>query len=326
MPSETARPADPSPAEFVGESPAQTVKRLFHATRPKFFPASVLPVLAGTAWGVQVSGHFSVVLFLLALVATVCVHAGANVLNDVGDDSGGTDRQNTERIYPYTGGSRFIQTGIMEASGMARLGISLLAVAAIAGLLLLLMKGPMILAFGISGVLLAVLYSLGPLRLASLGLGELAVAVGFGVLPVVGAAWLQSETIDSAALLFSLPVSAWVAAILLINEVPDVAADGATGKRTLPVRLGFRGTAVLYALIHVLAIAAIVWLTARGNLPLLAPLVPLGLLLLALKAARSIAGGIGDRAAMTAAIEATLAVHTLGSVWLAAMAVFLIFW
>jgi 1,4-dihydroxy-2-naphthoate octaprenyltransferase len=168
---DTARPADPSPAEFAGESPGQVAKRLFHATRPKFFPASVLPVVVGTAWGAQVSGQFDLVLFLLALVATVCVHAGANVLNDVGDETGGTDRHNTDRIYPYTGGSRFIQMGILEASSMARLGISLLAVAAIAGLALLLIKGPMILAFGIAGVALAVIYSVGPVRLASIGLG-----------------------------------------------------------------------------------------------------------------------------------------------------------
>jgi len=326
MPADTARPADPSPAEFAGESTGQVAKRLFHATRPKFFPASVLPVLAGTAWGVQASGQFDVVLFLLALLATVCVHAGANVLNDVGDDSGGTDRQNTDRIYPYTGGSRFIQTGIMEAAGMARLGISLLAVAAIAGLLLLLMKGPMVLAFGLAGVALAVVYSVGPVRLASIGLGELAVAIAFGVIPVVGAAWLQSGAISNTAVIFSVPVSAWVAAILLINEVPDIKADGDTGKRTLPVRLGFGGTAGLYVAIHLVAVAAVVQLSATGALPVLAPLVPAGLLLLVFKSAAAIKHGIEDRDAMTAAIESTLAIHTLGSVWLTGTALFVFFW
>ena len=117
---DAARPADPSPAEFAGDSPAQiSPGDFFTQLDPSSFPASVLPVIVGTAWGAQVSGQFNLVLFLLALVATVCVHAGANVLNDVGDESGGTDRQNTDRIYPYTGGSRFIQMGIMEASSMA---------------------------------------------------------------------------------------------------------------------------------------------------------------------------------------------------------------
>jgi len=321
-----ARPDDPIVEDFIGQSPAQTLKRLFHATRPKFFPASVLPVIAGTAWGVSTSGHFDGMLFALALLATVCVHAGANVINDVGDDSGGTDRQNDERIYPYTGGSRFIQTGIMEASGMARLGISLLAIAAISGIFLLMLKGPMILAFGLSGVVLAVLYSVGPLRLSSIGLGELAVAVAFGVIPVVGAAWLQSDTISSAGIIFSVPISAWVAAILLINEVPDINADGATGKRTLPVRLGFGGTANLYIVIHLVAVAAVVQLSLTGQLPLAAPLLTAGLLFLAFKAAGAIRRGMEDRDGMTKAIESTLAIHTLGSIWLAGCALFLFFW
>jgi 1,4-dihydroxy-2-naphthoate octaprenyltransferase len=325
MSADTARPADPNPTEFAGDSTGQTLKRLFHATRPKFFPASVMPVLAGTAWGAYVAGGFDALLFALALIATVCVHAGANVLNDVGDESGGTDRQNTDRIYPYTGGSRFIQTGIMEAAGMARLGISLLAIAAVAGLILLLIKGPMILAFGLAGVALAVFYSLGPLRLASTGLGELAVGVAFGVIPIVGSAWLQSGVIDGAALLFSIPISVWVAAILLINEVPDINADGATGKRTLPVRVGFGGTAIVYVAIHLLAAAAVIQMAAIDLLPALSPLVPLGLLLLVIKAAAAIRNGIDDRPRMTAAIESTLAIHTIGSLWLIGCILFMVF-
>ena len=322
MQTEPASQSDPAPADFAG----QTARRLFHATRPKFFPASVLPVVAGTAWGVYTGGNFHVVLAVLALVATICVHAGANVLNDVGDESGGTDRQNSDRIYPYTGGSRFIQTGIMDASGMARLGISLLAVAAVAGLILIMLRGPVVLWFGLAGVLLAVLYSHGPVRLASIGLGELAVAVGFGVLPVVGAACLQSGVVDLNAVMFSIPISAWVAAILLINEVPDIQADGTTGKRTLPVRLGNSGTAILYIAIHILALATTVHLAAVGLLPIVAPLIPALTLVLVFKAAAAIKTGVGDRDSMTAGIEATLGVHTIGSLWLAGLALFRIFW
>lgn len=306
----------PSPQSYVGDSFGQVAKRLFNATRPKFFPASALPVLAGTAWGFHVAGKLDVLVFVLALFATLCVHAASNVLNDVGDESGGTDRQNEDRIYPYTGGSQFIQAGIMSSSEMARWGLSLLALAAVAGLALIVLKGSVVLYFGLAGVALAVLYSLGPVQLASLGIGETAVAIGFGVIPVSGAAWLQSGTIDASLLLFSLPISAWVAAILLINEVPDVAADGATGKRTLPVRIGLRGTALLYTLIHVAAAATIGWLVFLGALPLLAPLAPIALLVLALKAGAAIRTGIENRDGMTKAIEGTLAIHTIGSIWL----------
>jgi 1,4-dihydroxy-2-naphthoate octaprenyltransferase len=293
--------------------------------RPKFFPASVLPVLAGSAWGFMVAGQFDFVVFILALLATVCVHAGANVLNDVGDDSGGTDRQNEDRIYPYTGGSRFIQAGIMTSSSMARLGTSLLGVAAVAGVILLLSKGPMVLWFGIAGVLLAVLYSLGPVRLASIGFGELAVGIAFGVLPVTGAAWLQSGSLGLNVLLFSIPVSVWVTAILLINEVPDIAADGATGKGTLPVRFGLRKTSIIYFLLHLTGVGALAWLVVRGGMPAWTLIVPALLLVLALQAARAIRVGIADRPAMTRAIEMTLGIHTIGSIWLTGCALFIAF-
>jgi 1,4-dihydroxy-2-naphthoate octaprenyltransferase len=327
MSSETARPvvADPTPADFQGDGP-QALRRLFHATRPKFYPASVLPVLAGSAWGYQVAGAFDALPFVLALLATVCVHASANVLNDVGDEQGGTDRRNTGRIYPYTGGSRFIQAGIMDISAMTRLGVGLLVVAMLAGVALIWLKGLMVLYFGLAGIALTVLYSLGPVRLASIGLGELAVAIGLGVIPVVGAAWLQSGIINTQAVLFSVPVSAWVAAILLINEVPDIEADGATGKRTLPVRLGLGGTSALYVTIHLLAVAAVVQLTATNALPIWSPLVPAALLFLVFRAASAIRVGPVERDAMTGGIEATLAVHTVGSLWLTACAIFLAIW
>lgn len=316
MSADSARAADPAIEQFRGDSPRQVAKRLFHATRPKFFPASVLPVLAGTAWGSSVAGQFDLTVFLLALFATVCVHAAANVLNDVGDEEIGTDRRNRSRIYPYTGGSRFIQTGIMSSAGMARLGVGLLTAAAVAGAALLYFEGPMILAFGLAGLLLAILYSLGPVRLSATGLGEAVVGFAFGVLPVTGAAWLQGAVIGVDVVVFSLPVSAWVAAILLINEVPDIEADALSGKRTLPVRIGRRGTAIAYLLIQLAAAAAVAWLAVTGPLPLAAVFVPVLLLALAAKSARGILRGVDDRPGMTGAIEATLGIHTIGTLWL----------
>ncbi|MGB5255663.1 MAG: 1,4-dihydroxy-2-naphthoate octaprenyltransferase [Woeseiaceae bacterium] len=326
MSQDTATPINPVAEEFAGESFSRMVKRAFHATRPKFFPASVMPVFVGTTWGVYASGSFDTSLFLFALLATVCVHAASNVLNDVGDETIGTDRLNEQRIYPYTGGSRFIQMGILSQSRMARLGVALLVIAALAGVVLFFEAGPTVLWFGVAGIALCVLYSLGPVKLSSIGLGEIAVAVGLGVLPVTGAAWLQGASINAALLLFSLPVSIWVAAILLINEVPDIEADGACGKDTLPVRLGLGGTSRLYLAIHVGAFLTVLAMTITGRLPLLAPLVPAGLLLLAWRASAAIVTGITDREAMTKAIESTLAIHTVGCLWLAACALYSLWW
>ncbi len=322
MSQEIVQPINPAPEDFVGDSGARAVKRLFHATRPKFFPASVLPVVTGTAFGAYAAGSFNIYVFTLALIATVCVHAASNVLNDVGDETIGTDRINTQRVYPYTGGSRFIQMGILSQSSMARLGVGMLAFAAFLGVLLFLEKGPVVLLFGLAGVALAVTYSLGPVKLSTLGIGEMAVAVGLGVLPVTGSAWLQGASIDTALVLFSLPVSVWVFAILFINEVPDIKADGATGKNTLPVRLGLPGASRLYFVLQVSAAIVITYMAMQQMLPMLAPLVPLGLLVLAWRAASAIRVGVSDRKSMTHAIESTLGIHTIGCIWLAGCMVY----
>jgi 1,4-dihydroxy-2-naphthoate octaprenyltransferase len=212
--------------------------------------------------------------------------------------------------------------GILSQSTMARLGAGLLIFAALLGLALFIEKGPVILLFGLAGVALGVLYSLGPVKLSSLGIGEIAVAVAFGVLPVSGAAWLQGAAIDSALILYSLPVSAWVFAILFINEVPDMDADSTTGKNTLPVRLGLSGSARLYFVVNAAAVIVVLYMTMQKLLPLLAPLVPLALLLLAWRAAAAIRGGVKDRPAMTQAIESTLGIHTIGCLWLAGCVVY----
>lgn len=325
MPSELKPPTGPIPEEFAGASVPATLKRLFHATRPKFYPASVLPVIVGTAWGAHAAGAIDITAFVLALLATVLVHAGSNVINDVGDYSGGTDRQNEGRIYPYTGGSQFIVRDIIDSRGMARLGAGLMILAAIAGAGLFLLKGPIVLVFGAIGLLLAIIYSVGPLRLSSLGLGEAAIAIAFGVLPVTGAAWLQSGIIDTDVIIFSLPVAMYVTAILLINEVPDLRADEATGKGTLPVRLGLDLTSLVYFGLHLVALGAWVWIAVfvmgesdYSIFPPIGLLVVVFLLTLAGRAAHAIRSMADDREAMTKAIESTLAIHTIGSILLVA--------
>lgn len=308
-------PSTPEPlaAALSGSSPLRAARRLLLATRPKFFTASILPVLLGTAWGYKVGGQFDAAAFALALMATLCVHAGANVLNDVFDELGGSDSDNADRIYPYTGGSRFIQNGIMSVSEMARWGSALVGVGMVLGAALIALKGVAVLYFGLAGVALATLYSMPPVQLSARGLGEAAVGVAFGMLPVAGAAWLQSGLIDGPTLLISLPIALWVASILLINEVPDIVADARANKRTLAVRFGQRGTRVLYFVLQLIAVLAVIVAIAQGLLPWGALILPALLLLAAGRAAWAIGH---DVEYLRRGIELTLAIHALGSLWL----------
>lgn len=305
------QPPEPTAAQFAAGSPGARFKRLFLATRPAFFPASVAPVLVGSAWGYRVAGGFDWLVFVLALLATLCVHLASNVLNDVGDERSGTDRMNQERIFPYTGGSRFIQNGIMSAREMLILGLTLLAIAMLLGVALIQLRGPAILIFGAVGIALGVLYSAPRVQLAAHGVGEAAIAVAFGVLPVTGAAWLQSGQVDWASMLISVPVSMWVAAILLMNEVPDRHADARAGKRTLAVRLETPGTYRLYLALHVVATAAFLTAGVLSLVPWWMGVASLALLPHAYTAASGIRNS-SDRAQLTRSIELTLQLQTGG--------------
>ena len=120
---EAVSPLEPQYEDLAGDGLGRKARRLFLATRPKFLTASILPVLVGTAWGATVAGGLEFGVALLALLATALVHCASNVINDVGDEITGTDRDNVDRIYPYTGGSRFIQNRIMSPRRNASLGL-----------------------------------------------------------------------------------------------------------------------------------------------------------------------------------------------------------
>lgn len=314
-----SQPAEPTFATLGGTAPSQLLRRHWLAMRPAFLTASIMPVVVGTAWGRAASGQLDLVAALLALSATALVHAGANVLNDVGDELGGSDRINTERIHPYTGGSRFIQNGVMSLAQMRRFGIGLVAAAMLLGALLAWLEGPIVVGLGLIGIVLGVAYSLPPLRLASRGIGEPTIAVGFGLLPVMGAAWLQSGVFDLAALWVAVPTAMWVTAILLINEVPDLRADALAGKRTWPVRCGVGGTRAIYLALQAIALAAVLAVVLRGQLHWGVLLLAVPLFALGALAARGIVSGAGPgREVLRASIEKTLAIHALGSAWIAA--------
>jgi 1,4-dihydroxy-2-naphthoate octaprenyltransferase len=297
-----------------GATLGRTLKRYWLATRPPFLSASAAPVIVGSAFGFLAAGRFAWLPALLALITTMIVHAAANVLNDVGDEASGTDRANVDRIYPYTGGSRFIQNQVLTIEQMRRFGLGLLAVGALLGLALAAIGGPTVILLGLVGALLATAYSLPPVQLAARGVGEIAIAIAFGVLPFCGAAWLQTGSFSGAALPLSAPIAMWVTAILLINEVPDMAADRSANKRTWPVRVGESGTRWIYLGLHTIATVTAL---AAAALRLIHPVALLGIAAVAVMAAvaaRGIVAGTDRRARITASIEATLRIHLLGSI------------
>jgi 1,4-dihydroxy-2-naphthoate polyprenyltransferase len=111
-----------------------------------------------------------------------------------------------------------------------------------------------------------------------------------------------------------VPVSAWAAAILVINEVPDIAADRRAAKRTLVVRWGVRGARWIYGSLVVMALAASVAAIVHRALPGWYAWPAMALAGLGLHAARGITAEPTRRAQLRRSIELTLALHALGGV------------
>jgi 1,4-dihydroxy-2-naphthoate octaprenyltransferase len=238
---------------------------LFLASRPKFLVASAAPVLVGSALGFATTGTFSLYLFILALLAIMALHAGANMANDYFDHTSRNDWLN-QNPTPFSGGSRFIQQGILSPKTILLLAlIALTAGAAIGILIVLLTRSVFILILGLAGLLGGFFYTAPPIRLGYRSVGEPVIALLFGLLPVYGSYYLQTETIDIIPLLPAVIVGILIFLVILINEFPDVAADAAVNKRTLVVRFGISASVWIYriALVTSFLVAAVATLIYR---------------------------------------------------------------
>lgn len=251
------------------------------AARFEFFTGSLAPVLVGSAAAWWQTGRLSWPLALATLVALVLLHASANLANDYWDHLSGNDALNRSFVRPFTGGSRFIQRGEVRPRAVLAASLLCLAGGAALGFVLVWLRGWPILALGVVGGLSGLFYTARPVALGYRGLGELFIALDFGVLPVLGAYYVQAQAFSWPALAASLPVALLISAILWINQFPDYAADLAVGKRHWVVRLGRRRAAVVYAGMMTLTYVLLLASVAVGLLPPLVLLAALALPLLA---------------------------------------------
>lgn len=239
------------------------------ATRPPFILATVMPILLGLTFSVYQNHTLHWFAAALTLLAGMLLHAAVNVLNDYYDALNGTDDLNTERVFPFTGGSRFIQNGVLTQQQTLAYGLGLLLATIIIGMYLLTYAGMTLFWLGLTGVLLGWGYSAPPLSLNSRGLGEVSVLTGFWLLPC-GAALVQTGELSLTLLVVSLPVGLLTANLLYINQFPDRKADIQAHKMHWVARLPARKARWGYVLIALLAWSLLLLLVAVGMLPMLA--------------------------------------------------------
>jgi 1,4-dihydroxy-2-naphthoate octaprenyltransferase len=212
------------------------------AARVPTLPAAVVPVLVGTA-AAWADGFFQAGPFVAALAAALLIQIGTNLANDYFDFRKGADT--AERLGPI----RITQSGLVPPETVRLATILTFGLAAFIGGYLVVVGGLPILVIGVLSIAAGVLYTGGPWPLAYHGLGDLAVFLFFGLVAVVGTAYLHAGSVGPSAVVYSLPVAALVTAILVVNNLRDIATDRAARKYTLAVRLGPRGTRTEYLLL-----------------------------------------------------------------------------
>lgn len=268
----TRNTLEPEKAHF-----SNPLKLYLAATRPAFLIATLAACLLGLVCAAYSGVTFQLNTAILTIFLALIVHAGVNVLNDYFDALNGTDAINTERLYPFTGGSRFIQNGVLTTLQTAYFGYFLLTVAMLGGLYLSWLVGASLLAIGALGVFAGWAYSASPLRLNSRGLGEFCVLAGFlGV--VVGADFVQRQVFSFQPFIIGMPYALLVTNLLYINQFPDRKADAVAGKRHLVVMLPLKYAVLIYPLLALLAGAWLIYFVNSGKLPALALLSLLPLL------------------------------------------------
>jgi 1,4-dihydroxy-2-naphthoate octaprenyltransferase len=231
-----------------------TVGQWVEGARPRTLPAAVSPVLAGT--GLAAHAHsFVAGKAVLALVVALSLQVGVNYANDYSDGVRGTD---ANRVGPL----RLVGSQAAAPATVLTAAAGCFAVAALAGLVLAATTSWWLLLAGALAIAAAWLYTGGSSPYGYRALGEVSVFVFFGLLAVVGTAYVQMQRITAGQWLTSIGIGALACAILVANNLRDIPTDAAVGKRTLAVVLGDRRSRRLYGLLLAASALALLALAA----------------------------------------------------------------
>jgi 1,4-dihydroxy-2-naphthoate octaprenyltransferase len=256
-------------------------------TRLPFLTATIVPVVLGIVIAAS-HGAFDLMSAALTVIGASFVQLGLNVANDVFDAVQGADDANVTPTQ-FSGGSRVIQYGLVTLRQMASIATGFYVAAGLVGLVLLATRGSVaLLVIGLVGFLVSLGYTAPPLKFVYRGLGEIAVAVGFGPLMLLGAYVVQTRgALAWEPFVASIPIALLVALILYVNEIPDRRGDAHAGKRTLPVRFSRSAIVNGYNWAVVAAYVVIVAGVVLGVLP-----IPTLLMLLTIPLARRVSAGL----------------------------------
>jgi 1,4-dihydroxy-2-naphthoate polyprenyltransferase len=272
------------PTVFASAAPERpsAVRIWLLAIRPATLPAALSGVIVGLGAALAVGVPFRLDAALGCLAVALLLQVTANLANDLSDFRKGADTPDR------TGPVRVAAAGLVtERQLELAIGITV-GLAGLVGLWLTVIGGPILLALGALAIVAALAYTGGPWPYGYRGLGEVFVFVFFGLVAVVGTAYLQAGRVEPLFVAAAVPVGALTTAILVVNNLRDIPTDAAAGKRTLAVILGAHATSFEYAGLLVVAFAVPVGLAAVGwGVAVLLPLLVLPLAVPLLRTVRT---------------------------------------
>ncbi|EWT05004.1 1,4-dihydroxy-2-naphthoate prenyltransferase [Intrasporangium chromatireducens Q5-1] len=234
-----------------------TLSQWIEGARPRTLPAAIAPILVGTAAAYQ-TGNVVWGYALLALVIALALQVGVNFANDYSDGIRGTDET---RVGPV----RLVGQRLAAPSSVKFAAFACFFFAALCGLALIALSGLWIMIpIGVLAILAAWYYTGGSHPYGYMGLGEVFAFVFFGLVATLGTMATMTP-LTPAAWWGAIGVGSVTSAILVANNLRDIPTDRVTGKRTLAVRMGDRGTRVFY--LALIAVAFVMTALAAATTP-----------------------------------------------------------
>ncbi len=270
------------------------------ATRPKTLPAAVAPVVVGSAMA-YAHQRFALLPATAALLVALLMQVGVNLANDYFDYTKGVDTQ--DRRGPV----RVTQGGLIAPGRVKSAMTMVFVLSLLPGLYLIIVGGWPVAAIGAASIIAAVAYSGGPYPLASHGLGDLFVFIFFGLVAVCGTYYVQALNLTPLVVMMGVIVGFLITAILVVNNLRDIQTDRKTGKRTLAVMIGVKGTRAEYTILlaGAFVIPLFIWLGGFASAWVLLPLASLPLAFLQIRLIRQPSDGpaLNDLLAKTARLS-----------------------
>ena len=208
------------------------LKEFFLCTRPHSYPASIAPVLFGATYALGYEIKFSILKFILFLLACLSIQAATNLFNEYYDYKHGLDKIDSEGI------SGSIVKGNLSPREVMVGALVLYALAFILGLILTFMTSIYVLLVGLVCMLAGYFYTGGKYPIAYSPFGEVVSGFFMGTIIIALSFYFQTGYVNIDIIVVSLPLFIMIGAILLANNIRDLDNDKESGRRTYAILVG----------------------------------------------------------------------------------------